>query len=126
MNVFDELAEKARRLTNGAQILADWIGDGGHVVDRELAQKRADICLTCPKHRVGWGLAEMAASVIKQQVELKNHLQIRVDGEKKLHVCEICGCAMALKIHLPIGRIRLQDEEKRLYPDTCWLLQESK
>lgn len=126
MNVFDDLAEKAKQITNGAQILRDWIGDGGHVVDRELAQHRADICLECPKHSSGWGLLEMAADAIKQQVEIKNHLQIRVEREKQLHVCEICGCAMRLKVHLPIGRISLQDDEKALYPSTCWLLQESK
>lgn len=125
MTIFDQLRERSKKLSNGYQILKDWIGDGGHIVDRELSQGRADTCLKCPKHSKDWGLVEGVADVIRKHLELKNHLQIRVDREKQLHICEVCSCALRLKVHLPLSRCLLDPQERAHYPPSCWLITET-
>lgn len=112
----------ASNYANGAAILCDWIGSGGNVVDRDVAQARADVCLKCPLHTAKWSFVESVAGAIKQQIGLKKHLKLRVDGEKKLHVCSVCGCAMRLKIWLPMERIKPDGDEKSKYDPNCWLL----
>lgn len=118
------LVDRALQMVNGARILADWIGDGGHVVGQEDAQRRADVCLKCPKHSTNYSFAEPVADTIKSQLELKKHLEFRVRGEKSLHVCSVCGCVLRLKVWLPWERIKLDEDEKPNYPASCWLLTE--
>lgn len=125
MNVFQQLLARSKELAHGYDTLREWIGDGGHIVDRGLSQKRADTCLKCPKHSHGWGMVEGAIDAIRLHLELKNHLRIRVKGEKKLHVCEMCGCAMRLKVHLPIERVLIEPERRVDYPSDCWLITET-
>lgn len=120
------LFDKVKNIVNGARILSDWIGHGGHVVDKETAQQRADICLKCPEHTGEWSFAEPVANAIKEQLELKKHLSLRVNGEKSLHVCSVCTCVCRLKIWLPIENIALEPEEQDAYPSTCWLRNESR
>jgi len=119
------LLEKAQKLAHGAATLAEWIGDGGHTVDRELAQGRADICLKCPKHNNNFSWAEPVANAIKRQMELKNHLMLRVNGERQLHVCGVCECPMRLKIWLPLRRVLPELHEINDYDPSCWLLNET-
>lgn len=121
MNLFEKLASYA----NGARILADWLGSGGHVVHQNLAQDRADTCGICPHNKAGVKVVESASQAIKEQVELKNHLQLRVSGEKGLRSCELCDCPLRLKIWLPIERVRPTDEERDLFPLHCWLRKET-
>jgi len=119
------LWDKVRKLVNGAQILSDWIGEGGHVVDKELAQQRADTCLKCPKHTKEWSLAEPVANAIKEQLEVKKHLSLRVQGEKSLHICSVCSCVCRLKVWLPIERVVPEASEMKDFPMTCWLRTET-
>lgn len=118
------LLERAQQMVNGAVILRDWLGSGGHTVEHNLAQKRADTCLKCPMNSSTFSLVEAAAAAIKQQVEMKNHLQLRVNGEKGLHICQACGCAMRLKVWLPIERIMPEPSEREKFHELCWLRSE--
>lgn len=119
------LIDRVQQIVNGATILADWLGSGGIPVDKMTAQTRADCCLKCPLHDKTYSFTETAAVAIKTQVELKNHLRLRVDGEKSLHACGVCGCAMRLKIWLPIERIKPTPEERDKYDANCWLRKET-
>lgn len=121
MNLF----EKAGQMAGGAMILAEWIGNGGTVVSKETAQHRANVCLKCAKHDKSYSFAEILAATIKRQLELKRHLELRVRGEKTLHACGICGCAMRLKIWLPLSHVKLEESEQSEYPDDCWLKTEN-
>lgn len=118
------LIEKSKQLANGAKILVEWIGSGGVPVDKELAQARADVCLKCSKHDLNFGITEIAAGVIAQQIELKNHLKLRVSGERSLHTCSVCGCALRLKVHVPLHRILPEPTDN--FPPECWLMTEQK
>lgn len=120
------LFEKAKQLTNGAIILTEWLGEGGHTVGRDLAQERANICLDCPQNMKEWPILETVADKVKQIVQVKNHLQLRVSGERRLHVCSGCSCALRTKIWLPLEKILPEPEERRKFDKSCWLLNESK
>lgn len=118
------LIERAERLNDGIQTLRDWLGDGAQTVSHDHAQLRASRCLQCPKHSETAYIKEAIAGEIKRQVELKNHLELRVFGEKRLHVCEACGCAMKLKVWLPLERILPDEDEKAKLDPQCWILKE--
>lgn len=112
--------------SNGVGILREWLGHGATPVEQELAQSRADVCIECPLNKSGFMPTEAMAAAIKRQVELKSHLKLRVTGEKKLHACESCSCALKLKVWIPIDLITPDEELRaRLHP-LCWLLSESK
>lgn len=120
------LLDRVKQTANGARILFEWLGDDQKVVDKELAQSRADICKRCPKNQPGSIFTKAVAWAIKEQTDLKNDLQLRVEGEKSLHACQICTCWLRLKIWLPIEKLRKEetDEEKSRWPTWCWLRNE--
>lgn len=73
---------------------------------QELRQSRADVCtgrLTgkpCPKNYLGaWRVTDIAAKIIKGQLERKRDLALKVEGEDKLGQCEACNCPLFLKVH---------------------------
>lgn len=118
MNFFEKLS----RYADGAMILRDWVGANSLPVSNQIAQERADICLKCPSNAEGMKLTEAIAAEIKRQVEFKNHLELRVDGEKSLHSCDVCQCVNRLQIWLPdhiLTRHYTKADAIR-YPDFCW------
>ncbi len=122
MNIFQRVAAYA----NGAQVIKEWLGEGGITVDKELAQKRADICITCPLNVKDWTITDSVASAIRRQIEIKNQLNLRVDGEKSIHSCAACGCATRLKLWIPIRNILPDEAERGNFDSKCWLLSEGK
>lgn len=118
------LIEKAKQLAEGVKTLSEWLGSGGETVGRPHAQQRANVCLKCPNNVREGAFTEAVALAIKKQLELKNHLELRVTGEKRLHTCQGCGCALRLKIHVPLKNLGLDAEELKAYPDPCWMRNE--
>lgn len=118
------LWESASNYTNGIRILRDWVGEGGIVVSPELAQSRANICLKCPENVKSGKLATAIANGIKEHIEFKNQLELRVQGEKQLHTCQVCSCVLKLKVHVPIDYIRKHPTAVGKFPDHCWQLNE--
>lgn len=116
------LLDRARAYVNGTKILMDWLGHNAVSVHPQTAQARANVCLKCPHNTPGVSIAEGVATAIKEHVELKNSLQLRVDGEKNLHTCSLCQCALRLKVHVPIAVIRghMRPGEAESLPDFCW------
>lgn len=117
--------ETLKRYANGARIISDWLGSGGHTVGQADAQRRADVCLKCPHNKAGFDLADNVSDAIREQVELKNHLKLRVKGEKSLLTCEQCLCPLRLKIWLPIKQVLGEENNLSLFPKECWIIQES-
>lgn len=118
------ILERAKHLANGVEFISNWIGDGGIVVDKEEAQGRANICLACPNNKLGLTVAAPVAAAVRKYLEFKNELELRVDGEKKLGSCELCGCELRLQIWETPDRIRSQmtPEETAKAPKHCWKL----
>ena len=118
MKLLDQIKDFAR----GAAIIKDWLGGDGIVVHPQTAQKRADICLACPKNVQGLVLTETVAKAISEQLEIKNHLRLRVKGEKSLHHCEVCSCVNRLQIWCPSHFLTKYSTPAELekYPEACW------
>lgn len=121
MSIFQRVAQ----IANGLTILNEWVGSGGVPVDKELAQARANVCVGCPLNTDGGDVTDAIADAIKQQIELKNQLELRVDGEKRLKACQACGCVMRLKVWVPFAFIAPTAEEKTKLDPNCWQLTET-
>lgn len=121
MNLFTKITHYAK----GAQILRDWIGDGGEVVPRELAEKRSDICAICPRNKSGLPIAEWVSDVIREQVGVKNFLELNTPQDDNLHTCELCDCPLPLKVWQLHRRVKLNEDEVEKYPTYCWLRKEA-
>jgi hypothetical protein len=122
MNLF----ERVTKIGNGIQVIKDWLGSGGVAVGRTLAQSRADVCLKCPMNVQGAILTETVAAAIKEHVQVKNQMGLRVTGEKSLGQCSACLCALRLKIWCPIEFIAGHTDKEELanYGRPCWIRDE--
>lgn len=115
------ISERAKQYTNGAKTLADWLYHGQDVVDQSTAQQRANVCLKCPENQRGGVVTTAVALAIKQQLELKNNLKFRVQGERGLKTCHVCACVNRLKIWIPLATLTTFTESLSNYPAHCWL-----
>lgn len=96
------------------------------VVEKAVAQKRADICLKCPLHVHGSPLIGAAAALIKKALEVKNMANLRVAGEKQLRTCSVCSCEMRLKVWEPRAKVlaNTTDEDLIRFHRDCWIRSE--
>jgi len=121
------LFDRVKAIPRGIETLREWIGDeDGIPVSPELAQKRANICLKCPRLETGGFVTEIVAAAIKRHLEVKNDLGMRVNGEKALGRCGMCQCEMRLKVWVPLSIVRRQltPEEFSSAPTPCWQTEE--
>lgn len=124
------IIETVKQLSTGAQTLTDWLGEGAMPVSPKLAGKRANTCRKCPLNGSGnWlqRLASAVAGVVKQQVELKNEMSLHVKNEDELGICSACGCAIQLKVWVPLETI-LQDTTQEVMAklhEKCWITAEA-
>jgi hypothetical protein len=116
------LIDQAKAIPHGVRVISEWLGSGGQVCDAAEAQARANICLDCPHNKPGFSLTAPVALAVKQHLKVKNKLNLRVQGEKRLGVCEICTCQLRLQIWQQIDSLRseLDDAELRQLPAHCW------
>jgi hypothetical protein len=120
-----KFAEDAKRIAHGIKVIYEWLGEGGSVVDSDIAQHRANVCLKCPHNIYGYPVSGAVANAIKRHLEVKNEIGLRVEGEKRLNTCEFCGCVLRLLIWEQQDRVisHLTDLEKTKSPDYCWKLE---
>ena len=117
------IIERIVAYKDGMKIIREWIGQGSEVVPQEEAQRRADICIQCPKNVGGWMIIDRVADAIRRQTELKNHLNLRVDNEDKVKTCSACGCNSRLKLWIPLKNIEPEESERAKFDPKCWLLE---
>jgi hypothetical protein len=106
------LWERAKTIAHGAKALAMWLGDGAETVQYLQAQGRANRCLQCPVMIPCPKLEGVAADAVRQMVETKNKLSLRVSGEKALGCCGACSCVLRLKTWLPIEKIQSETNDE--------------
>lgn len=108
------------------EMLQDWLGEGMVPVSRIQAQQRANVCLQCPKNeegRIDEFFKAPVAAFIRKQIEAKNGMKLRVDGEKRLHICSVCGCILRLKPWVPAKHLKEVTDAETLksFPSNCWV-----
>ena len=132
------LLEKLRQDVEGLKLLNDWLGEGGNPVPSLQVESRAEACVRgnagqpCPMNKAAnwWNLHENAknaiAQTIRAELELKYHLDLHAPNEEALHLCAVCGCCTALKVHTPIKHIKAHTTPEQLakYPRHCWIKKE--
>src|ERR1017187_2073948 len=69
-------AGEIRTEAQGAGFLLDWLTSGGAPVAQELANKRAAICVGCPKNVEGSWFLTTAAEVIKSTLAARKDLTL--------------------------------------------------
>jgi hypothetical protein len=121
-----------KNLWTGAQLLYDWLGDGG-AVSPMVAEFRAQRCISgnngepCPNNVQprSWEkhLTDPVAQAIRRQLELKHGMNLHLPDEDKLAMCKICGCCNALLVWTPTKHLRehhLKNHSIDTYPKFCW------
>lgn len=121
----------ASEITSAAGIMKDWLGDGGEPVDPRISMHRAVICENCPQNAQGkwWEYAKHSiAEVMRMHLEVKNNQMIDVPNESKLNICQVCGCCLPLKVHVPLKHILVRTDSETLskFPENCWIPSETK
>jgi len=101
--------------------LINWLGDGAKHVSQQEAERRAKICMGCPNMVHGNEFVEVGSMIIK------NHLGLKVEGEKSLKTCRSCGCFLPTKIWVPYEHIKSWQPEQvanhiRKVNGNCWQL----
>lgn len=123
MNAID----KIRSTADGLKILHDWLGDGGRPVDPELANHRAEICVSCPFNSSAGYVKQISADIIKSHLKVRHSSDLTTKSDVKLHLCTVCTCIIGLKIWVPFEHIRAFTPDKQLnkFPSWCWIKKEA-
>lgn len=117
---------RAANTAAGTALLADWLGDGGKPVDATEAERRAQVCVKCPKNDLGdfWTrIQAAAASRLKQLMEMKAGMNLKTSADDKLMSCQACDCWNPLKVWVPMPYVQkhTSDETKAKLDASCWI-----
>lgn len=118
-----------KRAAQGAAVVLDWLGSGAQPVDQALAEKRAAICVACPKNVPGAWYTEGPAKLIKEAVESwkkvtgKTDFEFKTDQGDKLKSCSACKCLLPLKVHVGLNHIlvKTKPEVMEELDAKCWI-----
>lgn len=104
----------------GVKAIDDWIASGGMLVGFEQATNRKEICLKCPKNKSG-GFWDLVARTLAKQIPLPGRPENR-----RLKICQVCHCALRVKVQIPLTSILLHttEDELKSFPDNCWIVKE--
>lgn len=116
-------AADIKKAAEGAAVPIDWFRSGGMPVSKVLSEKRAAICVACPKNVSANWFVQAGAAVVKEVIEFRNDVSLKTTQDDKLKSCEVCGCIMRLKVHTPLEIIvrNTKPEMLQKFPDNCWI-----
>lgn len=118
-----------KRTAAGIKTVASWLGAGLRPVDKQLATKRAEVCVACPLNgepNFIESLSAAAADELKALMGIKNDLALETPYDSKLMTCKACGCTNSLKVWANLDHIakELTEETKAALDVRCWILSE--
>jgi len=110
----------------GASTIVEWIASGAEAVPQELANKRAEICTTCPMNDTGdWTrlFTVHAQNAIMFALNQRRDWKLSTPFDDRLHVCSACSCPLKLKVHMPLERIlaKLPKQSFGSLAEFCWI-----
>lgn len=112
----------------GTAVVLDWIQAGGDPVAQELAEKRAEICVRCPKNVGGAWYTEAPAELLREAIKgwqsLKgSNFAFETKQGDKLKSCDVCKCLMRIKAFCPLEHIlsKTKPEIMGEFPAWCWI-----
>lgn len=126
------LLDSIKATATGAKVLEEWLGAGGAPVTPDLAQRRANTCLSCIKNVPGswWEHAvnDPIARTILNHLRVKNDMALKLDRETELGTCSQCSCNLRLKPWMPLEHVKNNTAPEMLsrFPEWCWISKELK
>jgi hypothetical protein len=117
------VAADIKRAAQGTAVVLDWLTSGGEPVTQELADKRAAICVACPKNVEGSWYTVAPAQLIKETLEARKDLKLSTPHDARVKSCDVCKCLMRLKVWTPLHFIvdHTKPEIMREFPAHCWI-----
>ena len=122
----------AKAVGAGVATWLDLFGPEGKTVEREVAERRAAVCVACPFNDVKSSLTtlfmEKMAAEIQKGYAILNDLDLHTSQDAKLGVCLSCLCPLRSKVHIDIKHIaaHLSPEIRDKLHPRCWILSELK
>lgn len=112
-----------KRAAKNTAVPIEWFKQGGMPVSPELANKRASVCIVCPRHEKGEWFTIAAGELIKKTIELRSDLKLETTYDAQLQSCGVCGCLLRAKVHTPLDVIlkKSRPDELAEFPSTCWI-----
>ena len=128
---FIAVGEALDKITSGAAVLADWLGEGTKPVEQEKANQRAEICVKCPlnsKSDPSRFFTTPAVLTIRKYLESKNERKLSTPLDSQLGICTACLCVNSLKVFAPLEHTlkHLSPAVRQLLHPACWILSEEK
>lgn len=116
-------AADIRKAAQGTAVVLDWLTSGGAPVAQELAEKRAAICVQCPKNVPGSWYTVAPAELIRETLSARSDLKLATKSDEKLESCDVCKCLMRLKVWTPLEFIlnKTKPEILKDFPQNCWI-----
>lgn len=117
------------RVAQGSGPILEWITSGTPAVAPELSEKRASICVSCPKNDTSqptllqWFVIQ-AGKVVAKALEARQDLKLQTSHDGSLGVCSACLCVNKVKVHCPMDIVlkHLKPEVRADLDPRCWIL----
>lgn len=121
-------------LNSGKAALSAYASMFGSVgpVSKDLAEKRAAVCVVCPLNGKRGGLknyfVEAAAHEIMALLSALKDMDLTTSAGDKLGVCDACSCPMGAKVFVNIEKIKsnLDPAQMAALDPKCWITSELK
>lgn len=111
-------SEQAVAFTKG---FIEFVKGHGETVAEPEAQRRAEICRSCPLNMKAEGCAGCSTLYHLINAVLPSGRQL-----PGLDLCAACGCGLKAKVWMPFSVIEAADSGRGLvYPSNCWLSAEA-
>lgn len=112
-----------KKVQLGVGLLMDFLGPSLKAVPHALAEKRASICVACPKNQKGGLVAHLGGEGLKLMLQARSDLKLETSHDAKLFDCAVCDCNLHIKTHVDLAFIleRTTPEQMAAFPDFCWI-----
>jgi len=112
-----------KRAAQGTGVIIDWLTSGGQPVEQAEADRRAEICVKCPKNVPGSWYTVAPAEIIRETLSARSDLKLETPYDNELKSCDVCKCLMRLKVFTPLHFIkdRTAPEIMAEFPSNCWI-----
>ena len=116
-------AAEVKRAAQGTGVILDWLTSGGAPVDQATANKRAEICITCPRNVPGSWFTVAPAELIRNTLSARSDLKLETPSDQSLKSCDVCKCLMRLKVWVPLHFIKdhTNPDVMAEFPSNCWI-----
>jgi len=95
-------------------------------VEHDLAEKRAAVCVVCPKHEKGtWEslFTVPVAHKVRGLIGLIHRSELSTSHDSELRICSVCRCPCETKVHARLSHIsaHIPAEDYAELPESCWI-----